>query len=106
MPQRHLSLSELALVIYMLRETPNAERFLTQLPTIKVEEMNDGNMGSLLFASSKQDRRLGDAIAEIRFQDEDDIPVLVSLNVDQDGDLYELDSWKVDFSLLKRIPNF
>ena len=75
-------------------------------PTIKVEEMDDGGMGSLRFVRAKQNRRLGEVIAEIQYQDEDGVPVLVSLNLDDDGELYGLDSWKVDFSPLKRIPNF
>ena len=106
MHQRPLSLSELALVLYMLRETPNAHRFLLQLPTINVEEMDDGGMGSLRFVSPKPSRRLGEVIAEIQYQDEDGVPVLASLNLDEDGEMYELDSWRVDFSPLKRIPNF
>jgi len=106
MVQRPLSLSELALLVFMLRETPNAERFLGRLPTIKVQDMDDGGMGSLLFESEKQDRKLGDVIAEMQYLDEDDVPVFVSLNLDKDGDLFELDSWKVDFSPLRRIPNF
>ncbi len=73
---------------------------------MKVKDMNDGGMGSLLFASSKKDRRLGDVIARIQYQDEDGVTVLVSLNLDKEGELYELDSWKVDFSFLIRISNF
>jgi hypothetical protein len=104
--QRHLSSSELALVLHMLRETPDPQRFLAQLPTIKVEQMDDGGMGSLRFTSPNHNRKLGEVIAEIQYQDEDGVPVLVSLNLDEEGALYELDSWKVDFSPLKRIPKF
>jgi hypothetical protein len=31
------------------------------------------------------------------------VPVSVALNVDQHGELFELDLWKVDFSPLQRI---
>jgi hypothetical protein len=103
---RRLSLPELALVLRLLRETPGVHRFLAQLPTIEVEEMDDGGMGSLRFVSPRQNRRLGEVIAELQYRDEDGVPVLASLNLDEDGELYELDSWKVDFSPLKRIPNF
>ncbi len=38
------------------------------------------------------------------FVDEDGIDIIVSLNVDEKGILYELDVWKVDYS--KRISAF
>lgn len=66
--------------------------------------MNDGGMGSLLFVRSKPDRRLGEVVAEFQFKDEDNIPVLASLNLDEDGELFELDLFKADFSPLKRLP--
>jgi hypothetical protein len=36
--------------------------------------------------------------------DEDQIPVIISINLDQEGRLFEIDFWKVDFSPLKRYP--
>lgn len=63
-----------------------------------VEEMNDGGMGSLKFASNEKDRKLGKTIGEIELQDADETPVLISLNLDSKGNLFELDVWKVDFS--------
>ncbi|MCK1651415.1 hypothetical protein IVA88_08165 [Bradyrhizobium sp. 149] len=67
-----------------------------------VEEMNDGGMGSLLFAGSA-DRRFGKCIGEAEFDDADGVLVSVALNVDQRGELFEVDLWKVDFSPLQRI---
>jgi hypothetical protein len=64
--------------------------------------MNDGGMGSLRFVGSA-DRRFGKCIGEAEFDDLDGVPVSVALNVDQYGQLFELDLWKVDFSPLKRI---
>jgi hypothetical protein len=32
------------------------------------------------------------------------VPVSVALNLDEQGELYELDIWKMDFSPLQRIP--
>ncbi|EIE01321.1 hypothetical protein LEP1GSC185_3526 [Leptospira licerasiae serovar Varillal str. VAR 010] len=43
-------------------------------------------------------------IANTSFYDEDGTEVSATLNIDQYGDLYELDLWKVDFSRLKKIP--
>ncbi|WP_426059098.1 DUF6984 family protein [Hymenobacter sp. B1770] len=106
MAKRLLSLPELALLLYMLREKPDSERFLFQLPTIEVEDMNDGGMGSLRFASSKPNRKRGSVTAALQFNDDDGVPVLVALYLDKEGELYELDSWKVNYSPLIRIPNF
>jgi hypothetical protein len=53
--------------------------------------MDDGGMGSLLFASGQVERRYWRTIAEGWFRDSDGVPVVVSLNVGTAGDLYELD---------------
>ena len=68
-----------------------------------VEEMNDGGMGSLLFAGAA-DRRFGRCIGEAEFDDADGVLVSVALHLDQRDELFELDLWKVDFSPLQRIP--
>ena len=75
---------------------------------IIVSPMNDGGMGSLtLFQDEddKQNRIFGKQISEYRFIDEDGIEVIASLNIDDKGDLYELDIWKTDFSPLIRFPD-
>lgn len=63
--------------------------------------MNDGDMGSLLFESSGINRRYGGDIAQIQLQDTDEVPVMISLVIDQYNQLFELDVWKVDFSPTK-----
>jgi len=68
------------------------------LAAIEVEEMDDGGMGSLLFKSSKLDRLLGKELASKTFVDTDGVEVIVTLSLDNYGDLFELDVWKVDFS--------
>lgn len=70
--------------------------------------MDDGGMGSLLllphgFVDKK--RLFGGAISKYEFIDADGVEVLVALNLDQDGELFEIDSWKVDFSPLIRLPD-
>ncbi|WP_441234602.1 DUF6984 family protein [Bradyrhizobium sp. 930_D9_N1_4] len=67
-----------------------------------VEEMNDGEMGSLRFVGTA-DRRFGRCIGEAEFDDADGVLVSVALNADQHGELFELDLWKVDFSPLQKI---
>lgn len=68
-----------------------------------VQDMRDGGMGSLRFSGSEQ-RRYGSTLAEAEFKDADGTPVSVALMLDEAGDLFELDIWKVDFSPLVRIP--
>ena len=106
MEKRLLTLPELGLLIYMLRGKAQVERILALLPTAEVEELPDGGMGSLRFVSSKPNRRLGKVVAELWYKDMDEVPVLASLYLDTEGDLYELDSWKADSTPLKRIPAF
>ena len=106
MAARLLTLPELSLLIVLLRDKTQAGRFLALLPTAQVEELEDGGMGSLRFVSSKPGRQLGEAFAELWYNDSDDVPVLATLYLDAEGDLYELDSWKVDSSPLRRVPPF
>jgi hypothetical protein len=73
------------------------------LEQIQVQSMDDGGMGSLQF-SPRETRVFGRVAAECRFVDEDGVPVLAALNLDRDGNPFELDLWKVDFSALRRWP--
>jgi len=66
---------------------------------LMVANMNDG-MGSLLLIPEEQknDERLFKAqISEAIFKDSDGIDVLLSLNIDKEGYLFELDVWKVNY---------
>ncbi len=74
-------------------------------PAVRVTEMADGGMGSLSFASSKAHRSFGKVAGECSFADADGVSVEAALLLDKDGDLFELDLWKVDFSPLIRIPD-
>lgn len=67
-------------------------------------DMDDGGMGSLRFLSSAEDRWYDRTVSEAWFRDSDGVPVVVSLNVDGGADLFELDSWKVDFSPRNKLP--
>ena len=72
-----------------------------------VRPMNDGGMGSLyLFPHGKiiEGRVLGEQVSDFQFMDIDGIEVIVSLNVDSDGNLFELDIWKTDFGKLIKFP--
>lgn len=69
------------------------------------EPMNDGGMGGLRFASATETPRLGAEAAAIAFEDEDGVLVHAALLLDQEGSLFELDMWKVDFATLLRWPS-
>ena len=75
--------------------------------TLRVQTMDDGGMGSILLfpdGRSETKRLLGSVASKLEFRDDDGVDVLVSLNLDQAGGLFEVDVWKVDFSPLTRIP--
>jgi hypothetical protein len=74
------------------------------LDSFIVSNMKDGGMGSMRFESPKKNRRLGGTVAEGQFLDADGVLVVASLNIDQDGNLFELDIWRTDFDSLKRWP--
>lgn len=70
--------------------------------------MNDGGMGSLyLFPHgiTNRKRKMGKQVSEIQFADQDGIEVIASLNVDEVGELFELDIWKTDFNKLIKLPD-
>jgi hypothetical protein len=103
------------------KPTPKEERLLELLvknasttfsnnwkDDLLVRPMDDGEMGSLyLFPNGQiiKDRVMGERVSEFQFLDEDGIEVIASLNVDDNGNLLELDIWKTDFSKLIKLPD-
>jgi len=72
-----------------------------------VKPMDDGAMGSLQLIpidSSQAARAFGKQVSEYQFKDEDGVDVIVSLNVDKESVLLELDIWKTDYSPLINYP--
>lgn len=75
---------------------------------IMVHPMNDGNMGGLTIYQNdliNEDRHFGSMISDVQFNDVDQSIVLVSLYIDNNGKLFELDVWKIDFRPLIDFPN-
>ncbi|MFC0400660.1 DUF6984 family protein [Paraburkholderia rhizosphaerae] len=101
---RQLRPNEIEFIKIMLKGTPDEKRFTDALKDCLVEEMDDGGMGGLTFVASGASRSLGVSLAEKEFVDQDGVTAIATLNLDADGDLYELDIWKVDFSPLKSFP--
>lgn len=75
---------------------------------LSVCEMDDGGMGSLYLLPDSQlntNRHFGDEVSKFQFTDDDSVQVIASLNLDDSGNLFELDVWKTDFSRLIRFPS-
>lgn len=94
---------EETLIRAMLSAQKDCATLMLQLDAAMVEDMLDGGMGSLSFSSDEM-RSLGAAVAEADYIDADGVPVSIVVNVDQNGRLFELDIWKVNFLPLKCYP--
>ena len=92
--------SILPLLNFLLKQA-NIE---VDLASLKLEAMNDGEMGSHKFQSSYLDSKFGCEAASCSFKDADGIVVSAALNLDQYGSLFELDLFKGDFSKLQKLP--
>jgi hypothetical protein len=104
---RRLTTEEKSLLASLLNNAA-APPFKVSLDAVLASPYDDGGMGSLqLFptdASTSRQRHLGKEIARGMFKDRDGVDVSVTVNVDDQGELYELDIWKVDSSPLLRWP--
>lgn len=101
---RKLKEEEKLLLLTMLKHAPKKIR--NQIEHAVVYDMNDGGMGSICFLSlaNEEGRLLGETIVEAQYTDIDGIEVLISINIDKRGDLFEIDFWKTDFSPLRQYP--
>jgi hypothetical protein len=103
-PPRPLRKEELDVIKKMVSGTSFETEVSRQLGKARVQDMADGGMGSIRCCKADK-RRFGKEIAKGAFQDADGVPVSVTLNLDQQGELFELDVWKVDNSPLVRYPD-
>lgn len=76
---------------------------LHELEELRVDTLDDGAMGSIRFLSKDEQTR-GKTIVEAEFLDADNVLVFLYLDVDMDGELFELGVFKADFSALKTWP--
>jgi hypothetical protein len=103
---RNLREDEKALIADLIRAHDGPERLLESLADSRVEDMEDGGMGGVrFFARDGQLRHFGTQLLEVEFLDADGVALIVAINLDGQGELYELDLWKVDFSPLIRFPS-
>lgn len=101
---RALRAEEAKLIRSMLGASKDSAALMRQVDVGTVQDMLDGGMGSLRF-SSDEPRRLGSVVAEADYVDIDGVPVSIVINVDQNGQLFELDIWKVNFLPLECYPS-
>jgi hypothetical protein len=103
---RLLRNEELAVVARLLQSRAELNsKYLEKACALRGYEMDDGGMGSLRFENLSHSKRVfGGRIADARYWDDDGVEVLISLIVDQNGDLYELEFAKTDFSALVSFP--
>jgi len=107
-PPRPLTRAEHEIVAKLVRNTPHEKKAIEQLGDAEVRDIPDGGMGSIHFCSgspTSRRRTFGKQIAEGAFWDADGTPVSVTLDLEEAGELYELDVFKADGSPLIRDPD-
>ncbi len=105
---RQLSEAEYKLISGILARTPAAAILEPQLTGLRATEMDDGGMGSLTLVptTAVEGRRvMGSEVVEAKGRDADGTPLIISINTDKEGSLFELDIWRVDFNPLIRLPD-
>lgn len=93
---------EMLLVNFLLITAKDKPDGLTVPST--VYSMNDGGMGSIRFVENDDPYIYQRDLVQADYTDEDDVPVFISLNLNTDDKLFELDIFKGDFSSLKKYP--
>ncbi|WP_047396756.1 hypothetical protein [Chitinibacter sp. ZOR0017] len=83
----------------------NRANLSVNIDELLVSNMSDGGMGSLFIGENNTLRTFGEKISECSFNGIDGVLVSATLNLDQNGDLFEIDIWKTNFSPLLKWPN-
>jgi len=95
---------EIDLINALLTEHPCYEKLKNKISSSTVRSMLDGGMGSIEFFCENFSP-MGGVLAEAEYMDIDGILVIITVIKNKFGELYEIDFWKVDFSILKQYPN-
>jgi hypothetical protein len=102
---RKLTEDEYELICFLLLDKPDAKQIINGLRDMMVEEMDDGGMGSFRFVNKNMPLgKFGRQISEITLLDEDRVPVSFAIFLDKDGDLFEMNVFKADYSRLVKFP--
>lgn len=96
--KRKITEDELRLVRFLMESS----RKKYEVPEM-VTEYGNPYLGSINFTDYDSSVYVGD-LARATFNDQDDIPVMVSLTLNSDNQLLDLDFWKEDFSRVSVIP--
>ncbi len=106
--QNSLSPDMERLLRWLLDLAPHELRCRVEISKLRASPMDDGGMGSLRLSEDNNalsQRRFGSKISEINFMDSDSIPVTIALLLDEQGNLFELDVFKSNFSPLIAVPS-
>lgn len=103
MHERALNDHEKLLLTALLSDRPDLLRLIEELSSCRVFDMADGGMGSVRF-NAPVGRTFGEAVVKADYLDEDGVQVSIAVNLDDRGDLYEVDFWRADFLPLKQYP--
>lgn len=99
--RRAIKTEEKQLISYLLYELGVD---MNQYPiNDSVYEYEGGIMGSISLGEEGVSEYAGDLI-QVEYIDSDNIPVLITLTKDVEGQLLDLDFWKEDFSKLIQYP--
>ena len=92
---------EKAIVLFLLKKLKVS---IAEYPIgWQVIEYEDGKMGSITFGNGDSSNYAGDLI-QANYIDADTIPVVITLTIDNENKLLDLDFWKEDFSKLLLYP--
>ena len=98
---RNIKAEEKILITSILELAGSTDR-IASIPEV-VYDSNDGGMGTIKFTNDNE-RVYAEDILEVNYIDSDKTPVKIALTIDNKGDLFELDFWKVNFEKLIEFP--
>lgn len=101
---RSITPEELAIIRRLLQLAGVSDAVCDHAEGALVLPMADGGMGSVQFASNKDRPRRTRQVAHGVAADRDGVLLDMTVNLDQDGQLFELDIWRVDFAPIQRYP--
>jgi len=99
---REIRQEEIDIVSFLLQ----LRKDMTPIDAISdfVFDLDDGGMGSIKFLYNKE-QLFGRELIRAEYFDMDGTEVIISLNIDSEDRLMELEFWKVDFSRLCNTRN-
>jgi hypothetical protein len=98
--QRQIRQEEKDLIAFMIAHLPEGKGNFV-IPE-QVNELADGGMGSLQI--NERGAHYKD-LTQMEYTDVDGQKALITLTENGNGELFDLDIWKVDFSTLKKFPS-